>query len=280
MKKLLFLLLTSCCINAQVVIGNDVASNKNILKIKDGNKGVIFTNSNDFTLFPQYNAASSDLFNDLPNLEGSIIYNKTDDQYYKYDGFSWNPARQLQGRFNTNVSRLGLTNPFSNFCGDFSGVNACVNSGYSLTYGGSFPDNKDQLLVDNGYLGIKNAANGVVIVQNGLYEVGVSLGVSGGGLSAGVGLVEYRLGLQVSYDNGATYVDVAEKSNYSLMFVVDLNGTKTTSFTTTLSLPATARLRSIVNMKRIIASGGGLATYSASNDPVYSYLVVRQIKKY
>lgn len=279
MKKLLFLLLASW-FHAQVVIGSDIASNKNILKVKDGTRGVLLTSSDNYTLFPRYNAAAPDLFDDHSNLEGSLIYNKNDDQYYKYDGFSWNPARQLQGRFNTNVSRLGLATPFSNFCGDFSGVNACVNSGYNLTYGGGVADNKDQLLVDTGYLGIKNAANGILIAQNGLYEVGLSLGVSGGGLSAGIGLVEYRLGLQVSYDNGATYVDVAEKSNYSLMFIVDLSATKTTSFTTTLSLPAGARIRSIVNMKRIIASGGGLANYSTNEDPVYSYAVVRQIKKY
>jgi len=258
---------------SQVGIGGDIYSSKNIVKVLDGNKGVILPYANSFTSFPQYNAAVTDKFNDYSNLVGGLIYNKADDQYYKYDGYAWNPARQIQGIFQPKGSRLGISSGISIPCIAF-GLGLCLSAG-SAEY--LAPDDKSEVLVDN--LTLKNAGN-VTIKQAGIYDVGAALGFTGGSLGAQIGVTEFKLTLQVRYTPSGNWETIVTKSNYSLIFVIDTNGNKTCSFAQTLSLPVGAELRVIPTIRTIGGSGGSLSAYGTDANSINSYLAARLIKAY
>ncbi|ROI00609.1 hypothetical protein [Chryseobacterium daecheongense] len=275
MKKIsiIMVLLFQCGIQAQSVIGSNVSSNKNILKIVDGTKGVILPYANIYTSFPKYNASATDVFDDYPNLVGGLIYNKNDDQYYKYDGFAWNPARQIQGINQSKASRLGVS----------SGVTIpCLSFGIGFCFSGNtpdflVPDNKSQVLVDN--LLLKNAST-VTIKQNGIYDVGVSLGFTGGSFGFQAGITEFKLTLQVKYTPASDWETVVSKTNYSIVFIVDTAGNKTSSFSQTISLPAGAELRVVPEISSNAVSGGALAAYGTDTNSISSYIAARLIKAY
>ncbi|SHG73406.1 hypothetical protein SAMN05421866_1360 [Chryseobacterium oranimense] len=275
MKKimLILVLLFQYGLNAQVVIGDNVASNQNILKIKDGTRGVILPYSNIYTSFPKYDAASTDLFSDYPNLVGGLIYNKADDQYYKYDGYAWNPARQIQGIFQPKGSRLGISSGITIPCLAF-GLGICLSLG-SPQY--LAPDDKSQVLVDN--LLLKNASS-VTIKQNGMYDVAAALGFTGGSVGAQIGVTEFKLTLQVKYTPASAWETVVTKSNYSIIFIIDTQGSKTSSFSQTISLPAGAELRVVPTITTIGGSGGSLAAYGTDSSSINSYIGARLIKTY
>lgn len=275
MKKVTLIIALFChyFLQAQVGIGGDIYSTKNIVKVLDGTKGTILPYSNSFTSFPQYNAAVTDVFNDYPNLVGGLIYNKTDDQYYKYDGYAWNPARQIQGIYQPKGSRLGISSGISIPCIAF-GLGICLSTGSAVYLA---PDDKSEVLVDN--LILKNASN-VTIKQAGIYDVGAALGFTGGSLGAQVGVTEFKLTLQVRYTPTGNWETIVTKSNYSLIFVIDTNGNKTCSFAQTLSLPVAAELRVIPTIRTIGGSGGSLAAYGTDANSVNSYLAARLIKAY
>lgn len=275
MKKIsiIMVLLFQCGIQAQSVIGSSVSSNKNILKIVDGTKGVILPYANIYLSFPRYNASATDVFDDYPNLVGGLIYNKNDDQYYKYDGFAWNPARQIQGINQSKASRLGVS----------SGVTIpCLSFGIGFCFSGNTPDflapdNKSQVLVDN--LLLKNAST-VTIKQNGIYDVGVSLGFTGGSFGFQAGITEFKLTLQVKYTPASDWETVVSKTNYSIVFIVDTAGNKTSSFSQTISLPAGAELRVVPEISSNAVSGGALAAYGTDTNSINSYIAARLIKAY
>lgn len=275
MKKvtLIIALLCQYFLQAQVGIGGDIYSTKNIVKVLDGTKGAILPFSNNFTTFPQYNAAVTDVFNDYPNLVGGLIYNKSDDQYYKYDGYAWNPARQIQGIYQPKGSRLGISSGISIPCIAF-GLGICLSTGSAVYLA---PDNKSEVLVDN--LTLKNATS-VTIKQAGIYDVGAALGFTGGSLGAQVGVTEFKLTLQVRYTPTGNWETIVTKSNYSLIFVIDTNGNKTCSFAQTLSLPVDAELRVIPTIRTIGGSGGSLSAYGTDANSINSYLAARLIKAY
>ncbi|CAM2897142.1 hypothetical protein DRF59_07165 [Chryseobacterium flavum] len=275
MKKIILILvvLFQYSLYAQVVIGNDLASNKNILKIKDGTKGVILPYSDIYTSFPKYSASSTDLFSDYPNLVGSVIYNKADDQYYKYDGYAWNPARQIQGIFQPKGSRLGISSGITIPCLAF-GLGICLPLGSPVYLA---PDDKSEILVDN--LGLKNS-NSVTIKQNGIYDVAAALGFTGGSVGAQIGVTEFKLTLQVKYTPASAWETIVTKSNYSIIFIIDTQGNKTSSFSQTVSLPAGAELRVVPTITTIGGSGGSLAAYGTDTNSINSYVAARLIKAY
>ncbi|KMQ67837.1 hypothetical protein ACM39_10865 [Chryseobacterium sp. FH2] len=275
MKKnlLIAMLFFQYCGYSQVVIGSSAASSKNILKIQDGTKGVLLSYANIYTSFPKYNASAPDVFDDYPNLIGGLIYNKNDDQYYKYDGYSWNPSRQIQGIYQPKASRLGVS----------SGITIpCISFGIGFCFAGSTPtylaaDNRSQVLVDN--LALKNTSN-VTIKQSGIYDVGVALGFTGGSLGFQVGITEFKLTLQVKYTSSSDWETVVSKTNYSIVFVVDTQGNKTSSFSQTISLPAGAELRVVPEISSNAISGGALAAYGTDTNSINSYIAARLIKNY
>lgn len=276
MKKVTLIIIALFCqyfLYAQVGIGGNIYSTKNIVKVMDGSKGTILPYSNSFTSFPQYNAGVTDVFNDYPNLVGGLIYNKSDDQYYKYDGYAWNPARQIQGIYQFKGSRLGISSGISIPCIAF-GLGICLSTGSAVYLA---PDDKSEVLVDN--LTLKNAST-VTIKLAGIYDVGAALGFTGGSLGAQVGVTEFKLTLQVRYTSGGAWETIVTKSNYSLIFVIDTNGNKTCSFAHTLSLPVGAELRVIPTIRTIGGSGGSLAAYGTDPNSINSYLAARLIKAY
>jgi hypothetical protein len=261
------------CVNAQVAIGGNFVSTKNIVKVQDGTKGVILPFSNTYTGFPKYNNASPDQFNDYPNLVGGLIYNKADDQYYKYDGYAWNPARQIQGIYQPKGSRLGLSSGITIPCISF-GIGFCF-AGTTPTY--LAPDDKSQVLVDN--LGLKSTGN-VSVKQNGIYDVGVSLGFTGGSFGAQIGVTEFKLTLQVKYTASSDWETVVSKTNYSIVFIVDTQGNKTSSFSHTIFLPAGAELRVVPSISSTSISGGALSAYGTDSNSISSYIAARLIKAF
>ncbi|NML71977.1 hypothetical protein HHL23_19560 [Chryseobacterium sp. RP-3-3] len=275
MKKitLLFVLIFHYALMAQVTIGSSTVSNQNILKVQDGTRGVILPYSNTYTTFPKYDAASTDLFSDYPNLVGGLIYNKADDQYYKYDGFAWNPARQLQGVFQLKGSRLGISSGITIPCLAF-GLGICLSLGAPVYLA---PDDKSQVLVDN--LLLKNASS-VTIKQNGMYDIAAALGFTGGSVGAQIGITEFKLTLQVKYTPASAWETIVTKSNYSIIFIIDTQGSKTSSFSQTVSLPAGAELRVVPTITTVGGSGGSLSAYGTDTSSVNSYIGARLIKAY
>ncbi|KMQ65672.1 hypothetical protein ACM46_07315 [Chryseobacterium angstadtii] len=275
MKKfiLIVVLLFQYGLNAQVVIGDNVVSNQNIVKVKDGAKGIILPFSTTYTAFPKYDASSPDVFSDYPNLVGGLIYNKTDDQYYKYDGFAWNPARQIQGIFQPKGSRLGISSGITIPCFAF-GLGICLSLGAPVYLA---PDNKSQVLVDN--LLLKNVSS-VTIKQNGMYDVAAALGFTGGSVGAQVGVTEFKLTLQVKYTPASDWETIVTKTNYSLVFIVDTQGSKTSSFAQTISLPTGAELRVVPTITTVGGSGGSMAAYGTDSNSINSYIGARLIKAY
>jgi len=275
MKRIILILvcLFQCGLDAQVVIGDNITSNQNILKIKDGTRGAILPYSNTHTTFPKYDAGSPDLFSDYPNLVGGAIYNKTDDQYYKYDGYAWNPARQIQGIFQPKGSRLGISSGITIPCLAF-GLGICLSLGAPVYLA---PDNKSQVLVDN--LLLKNPSS-VTIKQNGVYDVAAALGFTGGSVGAQIGITEFKLTLQVKYTPASDWETIVTKSNYSIIFIIDTQGSKTSSFSQTVSLPAGAELRVVPTITTIGGSGGSLAAYGTDSSSINSYIGARLIKAY
>lgn len=274
MKKSLFIaiLFFQYCIYGQIVIGNAIPSDKNILKIADGTRGVIFSHSDAHTSFPMYNASMSDLYDDSPNLSGGLIYNKNDDQYYKYDGHSWIPSRQIQGVFQPKASRLGVS----------SGTTIpCMSAVVGLCFVQNTPvylaaDNIKKLLIDK--LTLKNPST-VTIKQSGIYEVGLSLGFTGGSFGAMIGIIEFKLTLQAKYTPASQWETVFTKSNYDLVFVIGAEQGKASSFTQTISLPAGAELRVVPEINST-AVAADLAAYGTDMNPASSYIVTRLIKAY
>ncbi|ANF51468.1 hypothetical protein A0O34_13550 [Chryseobacterium glaciei] len=275
MKRILLIIIMFFQYSAygQVVIGSDISSVKNIVKVQDGTRGVILPFANIYTSFPKYNAAAPDIFDDYPNLVGGLIYNKNDDQYYKYDGFSWNPSRQIQGIFQPKISRLGVSTGVTIPCISF-GIGFCFAGG---TPGYLAADNKSQVLVDN--LTLKNAST-VTIKVAGIYDIGVALGFTGGSLGFQAGITEFKLTLQVKYTSASDWETVVSKTNYSIVFVIDTQGNKTSSFAQTISLPVSAELRVVPEISSNAVSGGALAAYGTDTNSINSYIAARLIKPY
>ncbi|MBB4806255.1 hypothetical protein HNP38_001527 [Chryseobacterium defluvii] len=275
MKKILFLIIMifQCYCFGQITIGSADNSNKNIVKVIDGTKGVILPFANAYTAFPRYNASANDIFDDYPNLIGGLIYSKNDDQYYKYDGYAWNPARQIQGIFQTRTSRLGVSTGITIPCISF-GIGFCFATN-TPTY--LAPDDRSQVLVDN--LLIKNASS-VTVKTAGLYDIGVALGFTGGTIGFQAGITEFKLTLQVKYTTASAWETVVSKTNYSIIFVIDTQGNKTSSFSQTISLPAGAEIRVVPGISSTAVSGGALAAYGTDTSTIYSYVAARLIKAY
>ncbi|MGC5742937.1 hypothetical protein [Chryseobacterium sp. NFX27] len=275
MKKitLLMVLIFHYALMAQVTIGSSTVSSQNILKVEDGIRGVILPYSNIYTSFPIYNASAPDVFDDYPNLVGSLIYNKNDEQYYKYDGYAWNPSRQIQGIYQPRASRLGVSQGITIPCISF-GIGFCFAGGAPAYLA---PDNRSQVLVDN--LLLKNASS-VTVKAAGMYDVGVALAFTGGSFGAVAGITEFKLTLQVKYTPASDWETVVSKTNYSIIFIVDTQGNKTSSFAQTISLPAGAELRVVPAISSTAISGGALAAYGTDTNSSSSYLAARLIKAY
>lgn len=239
-----------------------------LLDIKDSSKGVIFSKAADIINFPLYNSSTEDHFDDLPALEGSILYNQTDKQYYKYDGTTWVPAIQLGGFFNPYETRRQAGGSISWTCSSLTGCEPKKTIPLSGT------DNRSQLLVNN--LNLTTGADYVTIPVAGLYYISATIGFVGNSV-LGSGSVTYNVNMDVSYDNGASWATLAFKStnqNAGLFIDVGQNGNKSATVSTTATLPANARIRLAGTMLTIAAVSG----YSNSANHADTFINIQRLK--
>jgi len=262
-------------INAQMIVGSGTAvtTNKNLLKIKDDNtKGVVFTkNTSNFRVFPRYDVDATDLFDDYSNLTGSIIYNIEDDQYYKYDGYAWNPARQIQAIHNPIASRVGATSGFTKLCiGWIAGV--CF-AGNPPVF--KMADNPSAILEDN--LNIKSTSDFATISTAGVYDLVAAVNITGLTLGAAAGVKEYKLSMQARAGSSGEWKTIAQKKSYTVVLIIEATGTDT-SFVHTAYLPANTELRVMVEILTTSADFGQVGGATTDLDPIKTYLAVRKVR--
>lgn len=271
----LVLILTTSFSYAQVGIGSATPNSNTLLDVKFEKKGVIFTqNSTDYTSFPLYNSSNFDLFDDDETLEGALIFNKQDKQYYKYDGRSWNPAKQVTAVQNPLASRMRSTGSVSILCLQFAIANLCI-AGDAVPVG-TQAENPNEVLIDN----LEVQGSDTTIQESGLYVVVGSIGFSGGVLQCGFGQVRYQSNIEVQYPGNNNWITVSTMSNYNGSFIIDLDGEKNSSASLSMYLPTGAKLRLKPSVKSPALTCGGLGAYNSSDNHIQTYLGVQLIHKY
>jgi len=252
-----------------------------LLDIKDSEKGVIFTKADSIKSFPLYNANAGDLFDNLNSLEGAILYNKEDRQYYKYDGSAWIPALQLRGQNNTLESRFKVINDAKTWsCIGVGPINSCsLASLFMGTNIKSIPisniTNGSELLVNN--LNIENL-NGIVKIPNaGLYYISGVIGFTGNTLLNVGNATSYWISMDVSYDNGNNWSTLAFKETQikAGVFIDNANVVKTTNVSSTVTLPANARIRL---MALVSSTSGLISSYTNSTDHSETFINIQRLK--
>ncbi|MDR6465337.1 hypothetical protein [Chryseobacterium sediminis] len=278
----LFSVLLGVSVSSQVLISQTAGSPhiNALLDIKDPAKGLILTKTNSIGSFPLYNAAVEDHFDDLPSLEGALLYNKEDKQYYKYDGTVWIPALQLGGFYNPFETRTKANGAQNWTCVSILGVNTCAlsqlfGSNNRQTIPVSNQTNRSQLLVNN--LNAQVGTDYIVIPAAGLYHVSGVVGFAGTSL-LGLGQdVSYWVNLDVSYDNGTTWSTLAFKeTSQSGGIFLDLGqfGNKSASVSSTITLPSNSRIR----LAASVSTNSLISTYSNSTDHTDTFINVQRIK--
>jgi hypothetical protein len=251
-----------------------------LLDIKDSSKGLILTKTNNIGNFPLYNASAEDHFDDLLALEGTLLYNKEDKQYYKYDGTVWIPTLQLGGFYNPFETRTKASAAQSWTCVSVLGINTCAlsqlfGSNNRQTIPVSNTTSRPQLLVNN--LNAQVGTDYIIIPAAGLYHVSGVVGFAGTSL-LGLGQdVSYWVNLDVSYDNGATWSTLAFKeTSQSGGIFLDLgqSGNKSASVSSTITLPANSRIR----LAAAVSTSSLISTYSNSTDHTDTFINVQRLK--
>jgi len=259
----------------QVGVGTSSPNTQTLLDVKSQEKGVIFTkNATDYTSFPLYNPSQFDLFGDDETMEGALIFNKQDKQYYKYDGRSWNPAKQITAVQNSLASRMRSTGTSTIACIQFAIGNLCL--GADQVPVGSQAENLNEVLIDN----LEIQGSDTTIQESGLYIVVASIGFSGGLLQCGFGQVQYQSNIEVQYPGNNNWITVSTMNNFSGSFIIDFDGEKNSSASLSVYLPAGAKLRMKPSVKSPAITCGGLGAYTSSSDHILTYLAAQLIHKY
>ncbi|MEF9478701.1 hypothetical protein OWR28_14240 [Chryseobacterium sp. 1B4] len=278
----LFSVLLGVSASSQVLISKTGGSPhvNALLDIKDPAKGLILTKTNSIGNFPLYNASAEDHFDDLPALEGALLYNKEDKQYYKYDGTVWIPALQLGGFYNPFETRTKASAAQNWTCVSVLGINTCAlsqlfGSNNRQTIPVSNATSRPQLLVNN--LNAQVGTDYIVIPAAGLYHISGVVGFNGTSL-LGLGQdVSYWVNLDVSYDSGATWFTLAFKeTSLSGGIFLDLgqSGNKSASVSSTITLPANSRIR----LAAAVSTSSLISTYSNSTDHTDTFINVQRLK--
>lgn len=278
----LFSVLLGISASSQVLISKTGGSPhvNALLDIKDPVKGLILTKTNGIATFPLYNTSTEDLFDDLPSLEGALLYNKEDKQYYKYDGTVWIPALQLGGFYNPFETRTKASGAQNWTCVSILGINTCAlsqlfGSNNRQTIPVSNATSRPQLLVNN--LNALVGTDYIVIPAAGLYHVSGVVGFAGTSLLGFGQDVSYWVNLDVSYDNGASWSTLAFKeTNQSGGIFLDLgqSGNKSASVSSTITLPANSRIR----LAAAVSTSSLISTYSNSTNHTDTFINVQRIK--
>ncbi|SFN58092.1 hypothetical protein SAMN05421594_3373 [Chryseobacterium oleae] len=251
-----------------------------LLDIKDSKKGAIFTKADNISSFPLYNNLEEDFFGDLPSLEGAIIYNKEDKQYYKYDGTVWIPALQLGAFYNPFETRQKANTSQQWSCIGLPGLNTCsLGQLFGTNNRKIIPlstiASRSQLLVNN--LNLATGADYVTIPAAGLYHVSGVVGFSGTSVLGLGDNVSYWVNLDVSYDNGATWNTLAfsQTLQYGGLFIdVGQAGDKSASVSATVTLPANARIR----LAASVSTEAVVSVYSSSTAHKDTFINIKKLK--
>lgn len=268
-------LFVSAFLSAQVGIGTTTPHAKTLVDVKSSGKGVIFTKSaGDYTTFPLYNSSNFDLFEDDESMEGALLFNTVDKQYYLYDGRAWNPAKQVTAVQNPLASRMRSTGSSSILCLQFAIGNLCIGADQIPV--GNQAENPNEILIDN----LNIQGSNTTINESGLYVIVASIGFSGGLLQCGFGSVQYQSNIEVKYPGNSNWITVSTMNNYNGSFIIDLDGEKNSSASLSLYLPAGAQIRMKPSIKSPSLTCGGLGAYSSSTNHIQTYLAVQLIHKY
>ena len=94
---------------AQVKIGNrpETIHQRAALQVEHNAKGIMLPIVENHTELPNYNAAYPDLYENKPEDNGLIFYNKEIKDVVKYDGYRWIAATEKSIKNYKNVSILG-----------------------------------------------------------------------------------------------------------------------------------------------------------------------------
>ncbi|GAA5091844.1 hypothetical protein GCM10023210_19970 [Chryseobacterium ginsengisoli] len=290
-------LLAAAFFNAQVMISKTASSahQNALLDIKDANKGVIFTRAENITTFPLFDNTQEDYFNDEATLEGAILYNKEDKQYYKYDGTTWIPALQLGGWYNPFLARrkadnsktwncLGvqILNPFPPFTPitvSTCSVFALLGSNNKQTISLSPTVNRSQLLVNNlnTTLPVNGSDNVIQIPQAGLYYISGVTGFGGFSLGSLGKDATFWVSIDVSYDGGTNWSTLAfeETKLYGGVFIdLGQGGNKSASVSASVTLPANSRIR----LQAAVNTDSVLSTFSNSVDHRETFVNIQKLR--
>ncbi|MDQ0593902.1 hypothetical protein QFZ37_002271 [Chryseobacterium ginsenosidimutans] len=290
-------LLAATFLNAQVMISKTAGSahQNALLDIKDGTKGVIFTRSESIGSFPLYNNTQEDYFNDEPALEGAILYNKEDKQYYKYDGTTWIPALQLGGWYNPFLTRRKANNsktwnclgvqipnpfpPFTPITVSTCSIFALLGSNNKQTISLSPVTNRSQLLVNNlnTTMPTNNGDNVIQIPQAGLYHISAVTGFGGFSLASLGKDATFWVSIDVSYNGGANWSTLAfeETKLYGGVFIdLGQGGNKSASVSASVTLPANSQIR----LQAAVNTDAVLSTFSNSVDHRETFVNIQKLR--
>lgn len=298
-KKILIMSALSAGIfsSSQVLISKTAGSphQNALLDIKDNHRGVIFTRAEDISGFPLFNAGQEDYFDDQPGLEGAVVYNKEDQQYYKYDGTTWIPVLQLGAWYNPYLTRekageaeswgcLGvqIPNPFPPFTPitvSTCSVFALLGSNNKKTISLSSSINRSQLLVNNLNTGtaVNGSDNVIKIPNGGLYNISGVTGFGGFSLGSLGKDATFWVSLDVSYNNGGTWSTLAfqETKLYGGVFIdLGQGGNKSASVSATVTLPADSQLR----LQAAVNTDSVLSTFSNSLDHRETFVNIQKLR--
>ncbi len=290
-------LLTAMLFNAQVMISKTAGSahQNAVLDIKDANKGVIFTRAENIAAFPLFDNTQEDYFNDETSLEGAILYNKEDKQYYKYDGTTWIPALQLGGWYNPFLTRrkadnsktwncLGvqIPNPFPPFTPitvSTCSVFVLFGSNSKQTISLSPTVNRSQLLLNNlnTTTPVSGGENVIQIPQAGLYYISGVTGFGGFSLGSLGKDATFWVSIDVSYDGGTNWSTLAfeETKLYGGIFIdLGQGGNKSASVSASVTLPANSRIR----LQAAVNTDSVLSTFSNSVDHRETFVNIQKLR--
>ena len=273
-------LFSSLCFS-QVLISLDplatVPHNNALLDIKADSKGVIFTKASDITQFPFYNATAEDLFDDEAASVGTIIFNQEDGEYYKYDGTTWIPAKQLGAFYNPNLSRIKNNGTQSFTC--VIGLGGCGSPKVIPITG---TENRAQLLVNNLDVSITNGTNNeyFTIQDDGVYNVAGVVGFGSGTNILGLGQnILYRAYLEAQYPGSTEWITLAfkETKQWGGLFIdLGQSGNKSASITTTVTLVSGTKIR--IGTVAKVEGLSLVSTYTTSAAHNETFINVQKIK--
>jgi hypothetical protein len=181
---------------AQVKIGNnpETVHPRAVLQVESSTKGIMLPVVENHTELPNYNAAHPDLYENKPEDNGLVFYNKEIRDVVKYDGYRWIAATERSIKNYKNLSILGSDAPNQSVA-NVLGITARPTLQFNIL------NDIDRNNVNN--LGLTVNANGeITIPADGFYRINPSVKTSSaGGLS--VGNAATIISLQALYANAA-----------------------------------------------------------------------------